>query len=421
VLKDGRVFSGPLVRQNDYETVLSIAGIPMTFMADEIERTEILPPIMERYRALRDAVGADPEQIVRLAEWLQSREKYELALTEVDRALSIDKTNAGAIRLRPILTQQILLKFARVKKAPEPVIPAAPTPPAAQRANVPLLSQAEVDLIKVYETKFEEHPGIVIPRATIQKMLEKYSSHPLVPITKEGRDAILRQTPAEQLDLMFKLQAREFYQDVQIINQPKSFNEFRTDISHNWLINSCATNACHGGTEAGRLILYNGSPNQARSLYTNFLILSRYRLNDGTPLLDFEDPDRSPLLQYGLARDKSRRPHPIAPRGLQKDAWKAVFRSTDDVQFKAAVDWIKSLYRPRPVYPIIYTPLKPFEPPPPPKSQAAPSPAAIPAGTPPPEAQSPVPSAPSTPAAPPAPEPPAAPPSEEKKPEPIPR
>jgi hypothetical protein len=408
-LKDGRRYSGPLIRQDKSETVISIAGIPMTFSAADIERTETLPPLMERYRALREAVGSDPDQIVRLAEWLQSREKYALALTEVDRALSIDKTNAAALKLRPLLREQIILQYKRVKKEPEPSVPAASIPqaPAPQRAkDFPLLSDADVNLIKVFETNFDEHPRIIIPRAAVQKMLEKYSSHPLVPITKEGRDAILRQSPAEQLDLMFKLQARDFYPDVQVLDQPRAFITFRDQLSRNWLINSCATNACHGGTEAGRLILYNGAPNQPRSLYTNFLILSRFKLDDGSPLIDFEQPERSPLLQLGLARDKSRRPHPVVPRGLNHDAWRPVFRTADDAQFKAAVEWIKSLYRPRPDYPIDYTPLRPFEPPKPPPPAPAPAPVAHPEPAP---------------AAPPAPDSPSAQPSSEPKPEPKPR
>jgi hypothetical protein len=252
-----------------------------------------------------------------------------------------------------------------VKKdaAPGPDAKADPAKPAPQRPkDFPLLSEVELQLIKVFETNFDEHPRLIIPRAVTQKLLDTYAKSPLVPITREGRDAILRQSPAEILDLMFKLQAREFYSQVEVLDQPRSFIAFRDQVCRTWLVNSCATTACHGGTEAGRFVLYNAKPNSERTVYTNFLILTRYRLADGTPLLDFEEPEASALLQFGLPRERSRHPHPVVLRGVNEhDAFKPFFRNTDDVAYTAAVDWIKSLYKPRPEYPIIYTPARPFE------------------------------------------------------------
>lgn len=377
-LKDGRRFTGPVVRQNSEEVVIALSGVPMRFTIDEIEKLETLEPLMVRYRKLREAVGDNPDQIVRLAEWLQSREKYAIALTEVERALALDKACASALKLKPVLEQQVILQHARVKKdaAPEKQTGVRPAAPAPQRPrDFPLLTDADVQLIKVFETNFDEKPRLIIPRAVTQKLLEKYASHPLVPITKEGRDAVLRQSPAEILDLMFKLQAREFYPQVEVLDQPRAFVAFRDQVCRTWLVNSCATTGCHGGTDAGRFMLFNGRPNSERTVYTNFYILSKYRLPDGVPLLNFDEPEASPLLEFGLPREKSRHPHPIVPRGVNEhDAFKPFFRSSDDMQFTAAVEWIKSLYRPRPDYPISYTPLKPFELPKPEKPAAASTP-----------------------------------------------
>lgn len=385
-LRDGRRFTGPVVRQNAQEVVIRIAGISTRFGTEEIERLEVLEPFMERYKKLREAVGGDPEQIVRLAEWLQAREKYELALMELERGLAVDKTHGPSLRLKSLLEQQIILKHKRLQKDPQGDANEGHKPVMANRpAEFPVLTAPEVNLIKVYETKFEEKPRILVERGTITKVLAANEGHPLVPITREGRDAVLRQSPEELLDLMFKLQARDYYGEVQILDQPRAFVVFRDQICRTWLINACSTTQCHGGTEAGRLILQNRKPNSEQTVYTNFLILSKYRLNDGTALIDFEQPERSPLVQMGLPRDKSRRPHPEVRRGIAaKDAFKPVFRTTDDVQFKAAVDWIKSLYRPRPEYGIPYAPLRPFEPPP--KTPPPPQDPAKPAGDAPPAA-----------------------------------
>lgn len=379
ILKDGRRYSGPVVRQNDQEIVISIAGVHSRFTPDQIDRLEVQEPLLERYRKLREAVGDDPDQIVRLAEWLQNRQKYELAFVEVQRALTFDKANGPALRLKTILEQQIILKANSLKNAPEkPSTKASerPSSPATTGADVPLLTADQINLIKVYETDLKTNPRLIITRQTVMDMLEKHSGHPLVPITREGREAIVRKSPVDVLDMMFKLQAREYYGQVEVLDQPKPFVELRDAIGRSWLINSCATNQCHGGTEAGRLVLANRRPNAETTVYTNFLIMTRFILADGTPLIDWEEPEQSPLLQLGLLRDRSRRPHPVVARGISgKDAWRTVFRSEEDDSFREAAAWIKSLYRPRPEYPIEYEPIKPLKPPPPQSKDGDPAPA----------------------------------------------
>lgn len=382
-LKDGRRFTGPVVRESASEVVIKIAGIAQAFPTSEVDRLEVLEPVMERYRKLHEAVGNDPEQIANLAEWLRQRGKYELALTEITHALAIDKTHAPSLKLKYLLEQQIILKHKSVKRAPEAPDAGAPVRAAPLKAReFPLLSADDVRLIKIFETNLDEKPRVLIDRATVTKMLEKYSDHPLVPITREGREAMLRQSPLETLDLMFKLQARDFYPQVDVLDQPKAFVMLRDQISRTWLINSCSTTLCHGGTEAGRLALYNHSPNSERTVYTNFYILSKYHLAGGAPLINWDEPEKSPLLQMGLPRGKSRRPHPEVPHRVSGyDMFKPTFQTTDDPQFKQAVEWIRSLYRPRPEYPISYTPLRPFDPPaaaPPPEIGGAPKPDAKP-------------------------------------------
>lgn len=368
ILKDGRRFSGPVVRQNDQEIVISIAGVNSRFTPDQIDRLEVQESLMARYTKLREAVGDDPDQIVRLAEWLQNRQRYELAFSEVQRALTIDKTHGPALRLKTILEQQIILKANSLKNAPEKSDDRTrerASGPVHTGADVPLLTADQINLIKVYETDLKANPRLIISRQTVLDMLEKHSGHPLVPITREGREAILRKSPVDVLDLMFKLQAREYYGQVEVLDQPKPFVQLRDAIGRSWLINTCATSQCHGGTEAGRLVLANRRPNAESTVYTNFIIMTRYLLNDGTPLIDWESPEKSPLLQMGMMRDRSRRPHPPVPRGIGgKDSWRATFRTEDDDTFKEATAWIKSLYRPRPDYPIEYTPAKPLKPPP---------------------------------------------------------
>lgn len=362
-LKDGRRFTGPVVRESGDEVVIAIAGIPQSFPTADIDRLEMLKPVMERYRELHEAVGNDPDQIVNLAEWLRQRGKYELALTEIQHALVLDKTHGPSLKLKKLLEEQIILKHKSIRRDPEKAEPASPVRTNPIRAaDFPLLTPADVQLIKIFETNLDEKPRVLIDRQTVAKMLEKYSDHPLVPITREGREALLRQSPLETLDLMFKLQARDFYPQVEVLDQPKAFVTLRDQISRTWLINSCSTTLCHGGADAGRLALYNHNPNSERTVYTNFYILSKFRLASGTPLINWDEPEKSPLVQIGLPRGKSRYPHPKVPHRISgNDIFKPAFQTTDDPQFKQAVEWLKSMYRPRPEYPIVYNPIRPFE------------------------------------------------------------
>lgn len=361
-LKSGQRISGLLLDSNRSELVLRIAGIPTHLPMSEIERYDVLPPVLQRYQKLRESIGNDPDQIVHLAEWLQAREQHALALTEILRALEVNPDHGGARRLRAVLEQQILLR----NKAGTPTEPSGhgetATPSRPKPGEFPLLAPDQINLIKVYELNLQDKPRVSISRETVLRMLEANAGHPLVPVTREGREAILRKSANEILDLMFRLQAREFYPQVEVIDQPRPFKLFRDDIQRTWLM-SCASNSCHGGLEAGRLVLHNKSPNSEASVYTNFLILNRFVTSSGQSLINWDNPDRSPLLQYGLPRADSLFPHPVAPRGASgADAWKPEFRSVDDKMFVRAVEWIRMMYRPRPTYPLDYAPLRPFEP-----------------------------------------------------------
>src|SRR5262249_44743073 len=94
--KDGQTVSGILVEATATKLTLRIAGIPATFPASTIDRYRLLPPVLERYEEMRRVAGEDAEQLVRLAEWLRARERYELAYLEADRADKIDPNNGEA-------------------------------------------------------------------------------------------------------------------------------------------------------------------------------------------------------------------------------------------------------------------------------------------------------------------------------------
>jgi hypothetical protein len=265
--------------------------------------------------------------------------------------LKVDPGNTRARDQRKLIEQ--LRVIAEAPPAPDKPDTRDDGPRRMVRPDFPLLSVDDINLIKVYETNLADPPRLRVDRQTVEELIAAYAQSDLIPTSKEGRDALLRQSPERILDLMFRLRAREFYPRVKVLDQPESMRAFREQVHGAWLLNACATDRCHGGTDAGRLMLYNRSRNAEAAVYTNFLILERGTLADGTPLINYDQPQRSPLLHLGLPRERSLYPHPEsqAARG-----WKPSFTSQRDRRYEEALDWIRSMYRPRPEYPITYTP-----------------------------------------------------------------
>ncbi|HLP84622.1 MAG TPA: hypothetical protein VK157_09765 [Phycisphaerales bacterium] len=360
-LKDGQKVTGVLISQDAANVVLSIQGVPTTFAMNQVARLTELPTIEERYQRFRaNTPDEDVEGLLKLSRWLHERKRYDLALKEVERALKAEPDHPGANQLKIVLTEQLKLEGMG------PALPVTPKEPRERVAvpldamdSFPLLSDEQINLIRVFEVDLKDPPRMLVPRAAVEQFMDKYAGQLVegrgqVPTTPEGREQFLRQKPAEILAWFFDLRAREFYDRVQVEENPRAMRSFINDVHRTWLVNSCATTKCHGGEEAGRLFLYTRKPNSPRSAYTNFLILDRYRTAEGQGLIDYAQPARSPLLHMGLPRNKAIFKHPEV-KGLGR-VWKPIFDSEDDPNFRAAVNWIQSMFETRAGYPIEYTP-----------------------------------------------------------------
>jgi hypothetical protein len=373
LLRDGQRFTGFLVDRTPERIVLKIAGIDTPIRDELVDRVIVLPPVRERYLSMRAAIEADDvERLLLLVEWLRVREQWDLALYEVDQVLASQPNNPEARRLRLLVTSQRDLAERARRRAEErdreaqepsphtgpPQGPAQPTGGVLRpHVDFPLLDEDAINLIKVYEVDLKDPPRLIISRDAITRLIAEYGDHPAMPQTREGRAALFRTSPVRLLELMYRVRARNLYGEVKVLDHPRSMRDFRDSVHRSWVINSCATTRCHGGSEAGRLRLSNQRPGTDETVYTNFLILDRFRLSDDTPLINYEDPGSSPLLHMGLPRDASRFPHPtVAGPDGRGDYWRPAFRTTGDRRFQQATDWIRSMYRPRPDYPVEYSP-----------------------------------------------------------------
>ncbi|MEX2218231.1 MAG: hypothetical protein WD749_05675 [Phycisphaerales bacterium] len=349
ILKDGRRFSGELVARSADRVTLRIAGIDTPFAMTIVERVDVLPPVLERYRIMRAAIDdTDAERRVLLVEWLRARQQWDLAVAELDDILAQHPDNADARKLKLLIEAQRALGK---RPAPQNVLPGARIP--GPIPDFPLLPDHDINLIKVYEVDLTDPPRMVIDRATVTRLLDEHIADERVPRTPAEREALYRASPARVLDLMFKVQARDLYGHVRVLDQPRPMRLFRDNVHRTLVANYCATTRCHGGEEAGRLKLAAVRPNSEPTVYTNFLILERYRLPDGSAMIDYDNPAKSILLQFALPREAAEVDHPIVPGHAGRgDLWRPFFRSTDDGRYKDAVEWMRSMYRPRPQYPI---------------------------------------------------------------------
>lgn len=352
VLKDGRRLSGYLVERSTDKIVIAIGGVPTHFSLNDIHEVRPLPSVEERYAQLRGSINdEDVLGLLQLSTWLYNKGRYELAIFELRRLLTTDPGNTEAQNLKALAEAQ--LKVVKTSK-PQTEQERAARPPAPEPTPFPLLTDAQINIIRVFEVNLSDPPRMTITRPAIERFLDEFAGQKSVPSTREGRAAFFRLRPAKILETMFEVRARQHYGSVTVHDNPESMKRFRDDVLRGWIINSCATTQCHGGEHAGRLWLNTTKAGTDPSVYTNFIILDRFRTAEGLPLIDYTSPARSPLLHMGLPRENSLFPHPKSEPGQPQ--WRPTFRSADDDKFQRTIRWISSMYKPRPEYPVEYTP-----------------------------------------------------------------
>lgn len=363
VLTTGQRVEGVLVSADPGTTVVSIGGLDVRLRPSDIESIVRLPSLEERFAQMRGIVPPnDVRALLALAVWAESRGLLTRALGVVEEALDLEPQNGDALRAKATIERQIELR--RLQRQQEKAVGDPSTPAGAPEESsdagpavrdlvirdFPMLTEAQINIIKVMEVNLADPPRMVIHGETIETLLRSYGDHPAMPVTRGERDAFRRASQARILDMIFRVGARELYEQVHIIGHPESMRAFRDRLNAAWITNAMATTRCHGGTAGGRLLLQNRKPSSPESFYTNFLILERFRTREGDAIIDYTTPERSILLEMGLPREDAIYPHPEVP------GWRPVFRSRDDRAYRRSVEWIRMMYQPRPIYPIEFTP-----------------------------------------------------------------
>lgn len=339
-LLDGRQLRGLLKRDGCDAVEIMLHGTPIELDRLSVARVWILAPLAERYAELKRAMPLErPGAHLALCRWLVQEKAWELAVPELEAHAQAHRS-ADAIRLLRVAKAHQAIGRQRGGEADTDAVD-TPRPKSPEPVD-----DAAVNLIRVYELDLSDPPPLRIDENTRQAFLDAYRTSTLLPQTEEGRAALLAGEPIDILQLMFAHRAREYYGAVRVLQEPDALRRFRQSVHDLWLLPRCGSTDCHGGPDAGRFRLLKGKRIDDRIRASNLLILDALVL-DGRPMIDWNDPERSTLLQYALPADNADRPHPPVA------GWRPAMDSPKSVSAVATVKWIESMMRsPRPDYPV---------------------------------------------------------------------
>jgi hypothetical protein len=355
-LKNGRDLVGTVVAQDTESITLEINSIKNKIQLKDVKVNgiEFLQTPVEEYKIRRaELKDEDITGRYKLAYWLYQQKEYKLAKTELDDLAARAPTNNSVTLLRNVVKGKLKEVGNGTGTSNPNTNPNGNTNGSSTGTGFvgPLptkrLDTKMINKLRVMEIDLKAKPRITIPRNVLIEFLKEYAESEEVP---RGRDLAKFKSTSNataQLQLMFQLRAREFYDKVIVRDDPPVFREWRI-IHRNYLQSHCATANCHGGKKAGRLFLFNKQPTSEETAYTNFYIADRFENKQGL-LVDRDYPKDSLLITYGFARSETTKPHPDVP-GFKP----AFVTGQRDKTYGATLKWVTTLYRPKPKYQLDY-------------------------------------------------------------------
>jgi hypothetical protein len=359
ILRDGQQRRGVIIEDDFDHVIVEIEGIRSKLVREVVDYVVLEPTFEERYAQYKKAMK--PNQLdlhLELCRWLLAERRYKLTRLELEALLAEaeDRPAPTAATLEIVAEARHLLKIVDAQIALlRPVSPFEPRPgepgepdetPLDEKA---LISPEDVNLIRVYEIDFDHPPKVAIDPDAIKLLIERYGTSELIPTEPSERARLHRADPLDIVRLMFELRARDLYPHVEVLTEPRALNLFRQRVHNAWLIKNCATSRCHSDPEPGGFFLYRKRYKDERVRYTNLLLLERLEVDPVWPLVNYEEPPMSLVIQHGLPRHLARLPHPDV------QGWRPVFVDLDSRLLQESVSWIDAMMRPRPVYPVELT------------------------------------------------------------------
>jgi len=352
--RDGRRVDAELIRDDLNQSQVRINNIEITLIRENFWALELAPSFEDVLAQLRSQIQpTNWPQRVELARWMLQKNHPVTAkdeLTEILRSYDAQEARDLLSRAETLIRTQTKQDVRNLnQKSPR----AGSDKPTMDQPGLPTLrlSPDDVNIIKVFEVDFDRAPRMQATPELAKKIIARYSNSDALPADPDVRKAMETWSAEQLLKLLFTLKARDLYQEIQVENEPIALELFHRRVHNNWLIPNCSTSRCHGGLTAGNFFMFANDYRSERTRYTNLLILLRSPALQGKPpLIDFENPDQSLLIQYARPRVDAKYPHPDVP------GWKPILIAGRESLLKDALLWIRSMHQPRTEYPIDYNP-----------------------------------------------------------------
>ena len=351
VLRGGQQRHGTILQDDFDEVVFRMHGGLVTVPRSEVSHVVLDIPFEDQYAAILDGIDLNNfEHRILLVEWLVEQRRLELAsdylaeLPPEDRIARVQTLERHIAILhrqsdRDVTTEQI-----------SPVPQRVPYDESAAPGR--LLTEEEVNLIRVYEIDMTNPPRIRISPAARMLLLKSHGNDARMP----QASALMEMDDLAVLRLMRQVGAQDLYGEVSILTEPSALLRFGRDVHDRWLMDRCGNRACHGGPYGGPFRLRRLPPRDVRARYANLLMLERFEVDPAWPMVNYDLPLQSLVVQYALPRHLADHPHPDA------NGWQPALRSPESKRTIDSLAWIASMQQvPRPEYPIVF-PDDPSEP-----------------------------------------------------------
>ena len=354
----GKLLRGQYVEETDSILVIETETDQITIPFSQITDFKILTKPESIFKQKRMKIEDDDyEARYDLAYEMFVHDQYEIASKELKKILKLQPENTQCKNLLKYIEKHQAEEKLAMEKAQEKDIASKAKKKTDKQVKKEdrfphLITEEDVWLIRLWELPsnvVKSKCQVRVPKTHIDRLFQKYSADNRIPLGKKARYKFKGKKGYEQLDLIFKLNARELYRGIVVKEDPKPLFFFRRKFNPSY-ITHYFTKFFDKANVPG-LELFKKQTSSARESYTNFLILNQLDYQ-GKPFINRDKPELSLILQWGLPRSDAKYP---APR-FHKN-WKPYYKGSTDPRYKDAVKWIKSLYQalPDPSYGIKYT------------------------------------------------------------------
>jgi tetratricopeptide (TPR) repeat protein len=345
--RDGRTIEGD-INEEGTEVRIKMRGGSVTLKADEVASISYAASVREQYEEKLKALPQDAgsREHYELARWLYDQREYDLARTEINRAIQLDPNDADAVTLRQTIDRQAQLQRAQPNATGRPADPNRPIGQRPLGKDRNLLDADQINLIRQHEMRDDEtNVRVRLENNVRNRFVEQENLEP----RNFNR---LPETQKAILILKSDRTPPDMRQDVRIMSDPMSLLTFKQRIQP-MLLQGCATSNCHavGSPNAGRFVLHAPADNEAVT-YTNFYYLTQFRTGVDTTrpkspfqqstlkAIDRVQPRDSLVLHFALPRDIAEFDHPEVPN------WNNIYRNTQDLRYQQMLSWIGDVLLP---------------------------------------------------------------------------